>query len=402
MPAPHVVDGSSPGHAEEQHALIPLAPSAVQPISVAGPSITDVEVSYVADAVRSGWYDDANTYLSRFETAFAAYVGRRHAIALPSCTSGLHLALAALGVGCGDEVIVPECTWIATAAPITYVGATPVFADIDKDTWCLSSESLESCITSRTKAVIPVDLYGGMPDMDAILALASRRGIAVIEDAAEAIGSRLRGRAAGAFGELSVFSFHGSKTLTTGEGGMLLTDDDALYDRALFLRDHGRRPGDTSFFNEEVAFKYKMSGPQAALGLAQLHRVDELVELKRRIFSWYRRGFAGVEEITLNAEPPSVRNSFWMSTIVLNPSCHITATDLRAELLKCGIPTRPFFHPLSSIPAYSRLESAHDYEARNPISYSVSARGLNLPSALRLTKEQVDYVVHNVMRLVRA
>src|SRR5947209_7488809 len=209
-------------------------------IPIAGPWITQKEIAYVTDAVTRNWYDDAQLYQQRFERAFADYLGVRHALSLPSCTAAIHLALAALGVSPGDEVIVPDATWIASAAPITYVGATPVFADIDMKTWCLSPQSFEECITPKTKAVIPVDLYGNMPDMDALLEVAQRNNIPVIEDAAEAAGADYKGQKAGSFGDTGVFSFHGSKTLTTGEGGMLVTDRDDIHQRALFLRDHGR------------------------------------------------------------------------------------------------------------------------------------------------------------------
>ncbi|HYY43348.1 MAG TPA: DegT/DnrJ/EryC1/StrS family aminotransferase, partial [Pyrinomonadaceae bacterium] len=209
----------------------------MEQLPVAGPSITQKEIDYVTDAVTNAWYGNANAYHERFERAFADYLGVRHAMALPSCTSGLHLALAALGVGPGDEVIVPEETWIASAAPISYVGATPVFADVDERTWCLAADSFAACITPRTKAVIPVDLYGNQPDWQAIRAVAEQHGIAIIEDAAEAVGSEYKGQKAGTFGRAGVFSFHGSKTLTTGEGGLLVTDDRELFERAQFLRD---------------------------------------------------------------------------------------------------------------------------------------------------------------------
>ncbi|NLW77105.1 MAG: DegT/DnrJ/EryC1/StrS aminotransferase family protein, partial [Methanomicrobiales archaeon] len=208
-------------------------------IPVAGPSITQKEIGYVTDAVTNAWYEKANMYHEKFEQAFQNYIGSEYSIALPSCTSALHLSLLAIGIGPGDEVIVPDCTWIATAAPIFYVGATPVFADIDKNTWCLSEESLQECITPNTKAVIPVDLYGGMPDYRVISEIGHDHDIMIIEDAAEAIGSEYNGKKAGSFGLTGCFSFHGSKTLTTGEGGMLVTEDKAVYDRAQFLRDHG-------------------------------------------------------------------------------------------------------------------------------------------------------------------
>ena len=256
-------------------------------IPVAGPSITAREIDYVTDAVKTAWFGEANAYQQRFEAAAAERFQRRFAMALPSCTSALHLALAGLGIGPGDEVIVPELTWIATAAPISYVGAMPVFADVDVESWCLDAAALERCITPRTRAAIVVDLYGNMPDWTALEEVAARRRITLIEDAAEAIGSRYSGRPAGGFGTLSAFSFHGSKTMTTGEGGMLFTDDEALYLRCLQLRNHGSKPGDIMFFNEEIGFKYRMSSLQAALGLAQLERLDELVDRKREIFGWY-------------------------------------------------------------------------------------------------------------------
>jgi perosamine synthetase len=411
------------------------------PIPVAGPWITDKEIAYVADAAARGWYADANLYPDRFEKAFAAYVGCPFAVALPSCTSGLHLALAALGVGPGDEVIVPEITWIATAAPISYVGATPVFADIDAETWCLSPEAFAANITPRTRAVIPVDLYGGLPEMDAIAAIAAEHHIAVIEDAAEAIGSEYHGRRAGSLGDVGVFSFHGSKTLTTGEGGMLVTGREDLYRRVLVLRDHGRQPGDQMFLNSEVAFKYKMSGLQAALGLAQLERVEELVERKRAIFSWYRQELGGLDGITLNCELPRTRNSYWTVTAILDPKFGLTKEILHRELAKAGISTRPFFHPLSSLPAYdpatappltppsqggatgfappsqrgatgfapnsrrglgrvSPLLGKGGLGEVNSTAYTLSPWGINLPSALNLTPAQVQFVCEELKRLL--
>lgn len=361
-------------------------------IPVAGPSITQLEIDYVTDAVTNAWYEGANKYHARFEESFARYLDVRFAMALPSCTSAIHLALLALGVGPGDEVVVPDVTWIASAAPVTYVGATPVFADMDRDTWCMSSESLAACITPRTKAVIPVDLYGSMPDMDAIRAISGDRGIPVIEDAAESVGSEYHGRKAGSLGTIGVFSFHGSKTLTTGEGGLLVTDDERLFRRAQVLRDHGRQPGDRMFFNTEVAHKYKMSSMQAALGLAQLERIDELVDGKRRIFGWYRDALAGVAGVTLNSEPAGTKNSYWMVTAILDPSLGIKKSTLMAKLDAKGIDSRPFFHPLSALPAYAHLPAAKAARARNTVSYAISDYGVNLPSALNLTREQVEFV----------
>lgn len=371
-------------------------------IPVAGPWITQKEIDYVTDAVTNAWYENANIYHQRFEKAFAEYLGVRFGVALPSCTSAIHLSLLALGIGPGDEVIVPEATWIATAAPISYVGATPVFADIDPLTWCLSPQAFEACLSPRTKAVIPVDLYGGVPDWDAIRAIASRHHVFIIEDAAEAIGSEYKGRKAGSFGETGVFSFHGSKTLTTGEGGMLVTDREDVYQRVLQLRDHGRRPGDTLFWNYEVAHKYKMSSMQAALGLAQLERIDELLARKIEIFQWYQEELKDLAEVTLNYQPPGSKNTYWMVTIVWTPRYYLSKVQLISLLKERNIDCRPFFFPLSSLPAYENSTEAQLARQRNAVSYRISERSINLPSALNLSREDVKYVCDVLRNIFKA
>lgn len=370
-------------------------------VPVAGPWITDRELAYVAQAAATNWYDRAGDFVGRFEAAFANYVGRAHAVSLPSCTAGLHLSLAALGVGPGDEVIVPDLTWIASAAPVSYVGATPVFADVDPITWCMRPDAVADLLTDRTRAVIAVDLYGGMPDLEAICDIAAEAGVPVVEDAAEAVGGAIGGRLAGSFGAASVFSFHGSKTITTGEGGMLVTDDDALLERILVLRDHGRAPGDTTFRNGEVAFKYKMSALQAALGLAQLERVDELVARKRQIFEWYADRIGGHRWMRLNAEPDGTTNGYWMVTVVLDPDLGIPKAHLRSMLAASGIDTRPVFDPLSSLPAYAGLAGVSAASDRNDVARAISPFGVNLPSALNLTEDQVARVCDALGAVVR-
>lgn len=371
-------------------------------LPVAGPWVTNKEIELTAEAAASAWYEGAGRYTTMFEEQFAAYVGRQHAIALPSCTAALHLSLLALGVGPGDEVVVPDVTWIASVAPVVYVGATPVFADIDPVTWCLSRESVEAVLSSRTAAIVPVDLYGGMPAFDDILELATDRRVAVVEDAAEAVGSRYHDAAAGSFGATSAFSFHGSKTLTTGEGGMVTTDDPALHDRMRVLRDHGRRPGDTMFFNDEVAYKYKMSELQAAFGLAQTQRAEELVERKRELFAWYAEELADVPGMTLNAEPPGTRNSYWMVTVVLDPALGLRKEALAAQLRERGADSRPFFHPLSEIPAFAATPQAEEARARNRVAYEISPYGLNLPSAMKLTRDEVHTVCAALAEIIAA
>lgn len=354
-------------------------------IPVAGPWITEKEIAYVTDAVTNGWYEHANSYIDRFENAFKTYLNRKYALSLPSCTSALHLSLLAMGIGPGDEVIIPDVTWIASAAPITYVGATPIFADLDPKTWCLSAETVKPLITSRTKAIIAVNLYGHMPEYDDLLSL----GIPVIEDAAESIGSKYKNKLSGVFGLTSCFSFHGSKTLTTGEGGMLLTDDDNIYNRCMILRDHGRIPGDTLFQNMEVGHKYKMSNLQAALGLAQLERIDELVAKKREIFNLYKEALKSSELIQINPSHPDVQNSYWMTTALFDHSVKRTKFEIISKLKESGISTRPFFDPLSSLKAYAGSKDQARASVNNINGYSVSSRGVNLPSSACLTQEDV-------------
>jgi perosamine synthetase len=370
-------------------------------IPVAGPWITEKEIAYVSQATQDGWYDRSEHYQKRFEALFATHTGRLHAITLPSCTSALHLALLALGIGPGDEVIVPEITWIATAAPISYVGATPVFADIEPDSWCLSHQSVEQRISPKTRAIIAVDLYGNMPDLDALQTLAAKHQIALIEDAAQAIGSRYKNKPAGSFGTFSTFSFHGSKTLTTGEGGMLLTDNSQLYERCLFLHDHGRDPNaSTLFWNTEVAYKYKMSAMQAALGIAQMERLTALTDKKKTLFQQYQAGLASCSGIRLNTTRPDVENTYWMATILLDESLGWKKDPLRLALQEKDIQTRPFFHPLSQLPAYSNLADRSKYPQANPVAYTLSPYGLNLPSALILEKDDIQRVCSEIIRLL--
>ncbi len=370
-------------------------------IPISGPWIAQKEIDYVTDAVTNAWYSNANMYHARFEKAFADYIGVRHAISLPSCTSAIHLSLAALDIGPGDEVIVPDATWIASAAPVNYAGATTVFADVDPLSWCLSAESFKACVTPKTRAVIPVDLYGNMPDMDAILDVAKRHDITVIEDAAEAIGAEYKGRRAGSFGLSGTFSFHGSKTMTTGEGGMLVTDDKDLYQRAMVLRDHGRPLGDTMFCNTDVAFKYKMSSMQAALGLGQIERIEELIDRKRRIFFWYQERLGDVEGITLNSEAAHTKNVYWMVTVIIDERRGIEKEKLMEMLREKNIDSRPFFRPLSSIPAYEGSEQADAARRRNHVSYRIAPFGVNLPSGLNLDEEKVEYVCDALKRSVQ-
>ena len=365
---------------------------------MAGPWITEHEIKMVEDAMRNGWYEHAYDYCETFQREFACYHDRKYALMTPNCTSAIHLLLAGLGIKDGDEVIVPDCTWIATAAPITYQRAKPVFCDIDPVHWCLDPQSVESNITARTKAVIVVDLFGNMPNMEELTTLCRRHSLYLIEDAAEAIGSTYNGVKAGKFGIGSVFSFHRTKTITTGEGGMLLLDDDALYARCKFLRDHGRVEGRT-YYNSEVAFKYMPFNVQAALGYAQFQRLHELVEKKRQFLYSYMDKLSDINDLQFNDEPEGVYNSAWITGLVFGKSHRMTRKDAMEKLEKIGIPSRPFFYPLSSLPAYPECDGK-EYQLKNPVAYDVSSRGINLPGAFNLTEVQIERVCQGIRKIL--
>jgi len=367
-------------------------------IHMAGPSITEHEIRTVEDAMRNGWYENAYLYCEKFQNEFAAYHGRKYALMTPNCTTALHLVLTGLGVKANDEVIVPECTWIGSSAAIDYLGAKTVFCDIDAKHWCLDPASVERAITPKTRAIIAVDLFGNMPELDALLAISKKHGIPLVEDAAEAVGSTYKGKRAGSFGVASAFSFHRTKTLVTGEGGMLLTDDKELYERCSFWRDHGRRAGGPMYYNYAVTYKYMPFNVQAAIGYAQFQRVEELVGMKRAILERYRENLAGVDDIQLNAEPEGGVNGAWITGLVFGKSYELTKQIAIESLEAVGVPSRPFFYPLSSLPAYDGNEAT--YRPRNPTAYDISARAINLPGALNLTADQIDFVCEGLKQVL--
>ena len=337
------------------------------------PSITDLETRYAADAVAHGWGERCYEYIERFESLFKQHLGLRHAIATSSGTGALQLGMAGLGIGPGDEVILADINWIASAAPIVHLGAKPVLVDVLADTWCLDPAAVEAAITPKTKAILAVHLYGNLCDMDALAAIAERHGLHLIEDAAEAIGSVWHGRRAGSMGAFGAFSFHGTKTITTGEGGIFVTNDDELYQRVLTLSNHGRARGETrQFWPERIGFKYKMSNVQAAIGCGQMERIDELVAGKRRVFESYRAALAGLP-LHMNPEPAGTINGYWMPTIVVDEGTPFDRGALLSAFKADNIDGRVFFWPLSSLGLF-------EADSRSVVSNSISWRAINLPS----------------------
>lgn len=355
------------------------------------PSITELEVGYATDATRNGWGDKCYEYIDKFEAEFKEYTGVKYAIATSSCTGALHMGLAAIGIGPGDEVILGDTNWIATASPITYVGAKPVFVDILEDTWCIDPDKVEAAITPNTKAIIAVHIYGNVCEMDKLLAIGEKYDIPVIEDAAEAIGSKWRGKHAGTMGKFGTFSFHGTKTLTTGEGGMFITNDDDLFEKVLTLSNHGRSKNQTKqFWPDEIGFKYKMSNIQAAIGCAQIERIDELIEGKRRVFEYYKNGLDGLP-IAMNPEPLGTKNGYWMPTVVVNEGIRFSREALLQDFKEEGIDGRVFFWPLSMLPMFADLPE-------NRVSYDLFPRSINLPTYHDLTEDNMDRVVDVLSR----
>ena len=365
-------------------------------IYMAGTDVGPLEEEYVLDALKNGWYNDKYYYCEKLQNEFAQYHNRKYALMTTNCTSALHLVLAGMGIGPGDEVIVPECTWIASASPITYVGATPIFCDIEKDTWCLSPESLNESITSKTKAVIVVNLFGNMAKMDKIQKICKEHNLFLIEDAAESLGSKYKGVRSGKFGDASTFSFHNTKTMSTGEGGMLLIDDEQLYDRCVKLRDHGRGPDTKPYYNDIVGFKYMPFNIQAAMGLAQFHRVEELISIKKRHLKFYKENLSDLN-VQFNYEAPEIVNGAWITGMVIDKSYNIDKHVFMKKLKDEGVPSRPFFYPLSSIPAFNLSEK---YEVKNPNSYDISSRGVNLPGAPNLSSEHLEYICDKVRKVL--
>ena len=362
-------------------------------ILTAGPSIGSREKAFALDAASYGWNNQWSKYLKEFEKEFANYVGVKHAMATSSCTGALHIAMMALGISPGDEVIVPDITWVATANAVMLAGGTPVFADIDFKTWKIDPKSIESLINNNTKAIIPVHLYGNPCNMDEIIDIAKKHNLFIVEDAAPSIGATYKGKRTGSFGDFSAFSFQGAKLAVTGEGGMLCTDDDELYKKAFRIWDQGRIPG--TFWIEELGVKYKMSNIQAALGLGQLHRNDAMVEAKRRINLWYYEFLNGLDCIDFWKEDVDSRSIYWMTNIRLNEKAKISR-EVFCDLLKeKNIDTRPVFPAISQYPYWPKKQVAQ------PISKIVGETAINLPSGVGLTKEHIEYISSSIIKILK-
>jgi perosamine synthetase len=334
------------------------------------PWLAGKEKEYVIDCLESNWISSKGKYVNKFETSFAEYVNIRHALTVSNGTVALHLALLTLGIGAGDEVIVPTLTYIASVNSIVYTGAIPVFADSLADTWQIDPEDIRRKITPQTKAIMVVHLYGHPCDMDQIMAIANENHLFVIEDCAEAFGSRYKEKHVGVFGDIATFSFYGNKTITTGEGGMVVTNDETLFDRALHLRSQGLAKY-RQYWHDIIGYNYRMTNICAAIGLAQLERVTEIIQKKRLVAEWYQ---AAMKEIPVefHKQSENVIHSYWMCSLLVPQT---TLRDpLRQFLEDNGIETRPVFYPVHTMPMYSQK-----YQ-RLPAAENIGWKGINLPS----------------------
>ncbi|MDC1318150.1 DegT/DnrJ/EryC1/StrS family aminotransferase [Candidatus Thioglobus sp.] len=361
-------------------------------ILTAGPSITEKEIAYVTDAITNGWNENWNSYLIRFESEFAKYIGVKHAMTTSSCTGALHLGLLAMGIGPGDEVIIPEITWVATASAVAYTGATPIFCDIEEGSWCMDAKSAESLITPKTKAIFPVHLYGHPANMLEIMKLADKYGLYVIEDAAPSIGAEINGQKTGSFGHIAGFSFQGAKILATGEGGMIVANDKKLFSRIKSLGDHGRNPK-YPLAAVEVGYKYKMSNLQAALGLAQLERIEELVDRKREINTLYNLLLSDNDNVRVTSELKDCKSIHWMTSIELIECSFDSREKFMQKLKKNLIDSRPVFSPMSSLPMFnSRI--------KNSVANRIGSSAINLPSGHNLKNSQIEFICETISKIL--
>jgi perosamine synthetase len=359
-------------------------------IPVSEPEIGDEELQNVIDAVKSGWVSSKGSFIEKFEKDFPSYIGVRHGLTTSNGTAALHLAIVALGIGKGDNVQVPSLSFISVANAVTYTGAQPVFVDSHPEYWCMDPSRLEKSIDSKTKAIIAVHLYGHPCDMDEIMRIAEKHKLHVIEDCAEAHGAEYKGKKVGSFGTISCFSFYGNKIITTGEGGMCVTNNEELIERMRIFRDHGMNPN-KKFWHDTVGFNYRMTNLQAALGVAQLKKIDLLIAKKRHIAATYKKLLLDMISIGFPPEMIWAKNTYWLFSILLTNKA--LREKIIEQLERQGIETRPFFNPIHILPPYkSKLELS--------VAEELSATGLNLPSGPRLSESQIEEVAESLKETV--
>ena len=357
---------------------------------VASPTLNGNEFKYLTDAFFSSWISSTGAYINKFENAFSHYSDCSYGVSVSNGTVALHLALVVLGIGKGDEVIVPDLTFAATINAVLHANATPVIVDIEEESWCISPSEIEKAITERTKAIIPVHLYGQPCDMESIMSIATRHNLKVIEDCAEAHGSSFGGKKVGSFGDIGCFSFYGNKVITTGEGGMCVTNNSSLDEKMRLLRDHGMSKT-KRYWHDHVGFNYRLTNLQAAIGLAQLERIDEIHHNRREYENAYKKVLGS--QYSFQSDLPDRDRITWLVGILVNKN--LNREDLMEKFINMGIDVRPFFYPLSKMDIYKKFSNL-----KTPISEKISKRGLNLPTYESLKSvEQIKEILNNIVVL---
>jgi perosamine synthetase len=364
-------------------------------IPVSAPTLRGNELKYVTECLETTWISSIGKYIDRFEEAFAKFCRVKHAITCSNGTTSLHLALLALGVQPGDEVIVPAVAFVATANAVVYCGGTPVFVDLDPEIWNLDPAQVEARITAKTRGIIAVHFGGHPADMDAIMKIAHRHNLFVLEDAAQAHGAEANGRRVGSIGNLGSFSFFGNKIICTGEGGMVTTNDDALAARIRMLKNHGMDPK-RRYWHPVVGYNYRMTNVQAAIGLAQMERVDWHLEQRRELVSWYRHELGNAPGFVWQQEKPWARHVWWMRTVVLGDEIEADRDAVIGRLLQRGVESRRVVYPMHQLPPYQHAARSSHF----PVADRLSGRGINLPTWVGLTREDVRFVCRSLLECV--
>jgi perosamine synthetase len=361
-------------------------------IPISKPSITSLERTYVNDAVESTWISSLGKYIDQFEEEFATFCDCKYAVSCSNGTVAIHLALVALGIGSDDEVIVPNLSFIATANTVLHAGATPIFVDIDPFNLCMAPLSIEAAITPKTKAIMPVHLYGHPADMRAINKIAKKHNLLVIEDAAEAHGATIEGQKVGSWGKCATFSFYGNKVITTGEGGMVTTNDKELYTKMRYLRDHAMSK-EKRYWHTELGYNYRMTNIQAALGCAQLQRIDDLLVKRKHIFKEYEKQLKGLEGISLNRTYDWAENVYWLIYLEIENMNEKGRDELMIKLKELGVDSRPYFYPMSMMPyCYTEVDT--------PETFRKYEQGINLPTFHDISDEEVEYICLQVKKVI--
>lgn len=363
-------------------------------IPIAKPHFNGNELKYVTECITTNWISSQGKFVNRFEEEFAEYIGTKYAVATSNGTTALHLALETLGIKAGDEVIVPSLTFIATANCVSYTGAKPVFVDCELDTWNMDPKKIEDKVTNRTKAIIPVHLYGQPAKMDEIMSISKKHKLYVIEDAAEAHGAEYKGRRVGSIAHIGIFSFFGNKIITTGEGGMLVTNDSEIYQKARVLRDHGMDP-QKKYWYKYIGFNYRMTNLQAAVGCAQLERIENILQKKREIAAIYNQYLSDKKTILLPPEHKWSKNVYWMYSMVLRDD--LAKKNIRDTIIEClkqsNIECRPFFYPIHKLPPYFVDETLG-------IAEYLSQNGINVPSYVDIEVDDIKKICEQIRELI--